>query len=86
MTAAANYRPDDQHEKLGPPPWDPLDERLALWERAHGHDVRMKCLAEYGCMVLEPAAYRQGYDDGWHDAMEMTRVLGDMCRQPTQRD
>jgi hypothetical protein len=47
------YRPFDQEEKLGPPPW-PYSEALTAWETAHGHDVRLKCYVEFGCMVIEP--------------------------------
>lgn len=45
------YRPFDQREKLGGPPWSGTD--LAAWEEAHGHDARLKCYPEYGCLVIE---------------------------------
>lgn len=60
------YKPFDQEEKLGPPPWGALDEKVANWERAHGHDVRVKCYAEYGCQVIEADAYDEGFEAG-HD-------------------
>jgi len=61
------YHPFDQEEKLGPPPWDPLDPAVADWERAHGHDVRLRCYAEYGCMRIEDDAYDRGYAAGGAD-------------------
>lgn len=48
-----NYSPFDREEKLGLPPWKPDDPKLIAWERAHGHDVRLKCYPEFGCQVLE---------------------------------
>ena len=52
-----DYEPFDQNEKLGDRPWD--DEKLKAWEKAHNHDARTKCFAEYGCQVLAvPAARR----------------------------
>jgi hypothetical protein len=59
------YRPFDQEEKLGPPPWGALDEKVALWERAHGHDVRLKCSPDFGCQVIEGDAYDRGWDAGF---------------------
>lgn len=53
------YHCRDQTEKLGPPPWDPLDPKLADWERHHGHDVRLSCEPE-GCMLVEPDAFARG--------------------------
>ena len=32
-------------------------EALEKWERAHGHDVRLKCYAEYGCQLLVDPLY-----------------------------
>lgn len=70
------YVPFDQQDKLGPPPWDPLDEDLANWERAHGHDVRMKCYAEFGCQVIEGDAYERGFDAGWLEGYQKGRIDG----------
>jgi hypothetical protein len=28
------------------------ESNIAAWEAVHGHDVRMKCYAEYGCQLL----------------------------------
>jgi hypothetical protein len=47
------YRPWDQEEKLGEPPWSKDDPKLQAWEAAHGHDVRLKCYPEFGCQALE---------------------------------
>ena len=47
------YRPYDQAEKLGPSPWSTHDPRLIAWEGAHGHDVRLKCLPEFGCLIVD---------------------------------
>lgn len=69
------YTPFDQEEKLGPPPWDPLDEQLALWERAHGHDVRIKCYVEFGCLVVEGSAYDEGYADGREDLRRQVEAV-----------
>jgi hypothetical protein len=49
------YEPFDQANHLGDPPWRPGDHRLTAWERAHGHDARLKCYPEFGCLVIEPA-------------------------------
>lgn len=49
---AAEYRPWDQDTWLSEPPWNPTDPALMAWEAAHGHDVRMKCYPEFGCMAL----------------------------------
>jgi hypothetical protein len=27
-------------------------EELKKWEAAHGHDIRLKCYAEFGCQLL----------------------------------
>jgi hypothetical protein len=47
------YRPWDREEKLGPPPWKHDDPKLIAWQEAHGHDVRLKCYREFGCIQLE---------------------------------
>lgn len=49
---ARQYRPFDQHETLGEPPWRPGPD-LDAWEAAHGHDARLKCYSEFGCTVIE---------------------------------
>lgn len=64
-----SYRPDDQLDRLGPPPWDMLDERVADWERAHGHDVRLSC-DNWRCMVAEDEAYQRG----WADALRYVEL------------
>lgn len=45
------YLPDDQRKHLGDPPWD-HDDVLQAWEDAHNHDVRLKCIPEYGCIAV----------------------------------
>lgn len=52
MSEAPTYRPFDQRRHLGEPPW-PDSEARREWEAAHNHDVRTKCLVEYGCMAIE---------------------------------
>ena len=49
---ARPYQRDDQRERLGEPPWKPT-AALILWEQAHGHDVRLKCYTEFGCLLIE---------------------------------
>jgi hypothetical protein len=34
----------------GEPPWG--DDVVYAWEAAHGHDIRTKCYAEFGCQLL----------------------------------
>lgn len=51
----SEYRPFDQAEKLGPKPWKMADPAVIAWEQAHGHDPRVKCLPEFGCLVIETA-------------------------------
>lgn len=48
----AEYHTFDQKEKLGPPPWR-LSPALIAWEQAHGHDPRVKCHSELGCVLVE---------------------------------
>lgn len=62
------YRPWDQESKLGPPPWQPADPKLQAWQQAHGHDVRLKCYPEFGCLVTadeydDSVDYAAEYDD-----------------------
>lgn len=45
------YLPYDQRKHLGEPPWRASPE-LEAWEKAHGHDVRLKCIPEYSCMAV----------------------------------
>lgn len=45
------YRPFDQEEHLGSPPWSKY--AVEIWEAHHGHDVRTKCYVEYGCKAIE---------------------------------
>lgn len=59
MTEATPYEPFDREVRLGDPPWSPEDPKLAAWEAAHGHDVRIKCYVEFGCQVIEPYYERQ---------------------------
>lgn len=47
----SDYYRFDQDEKLGPPPWS--GPALDAWEAAHGHDVRLKCYVEFGCLLIE---------------------------------
>jgi hypothetical protein len=56
------YRPFDQEEKLGPAPWSPDDPALIAWEKAHGHDVRLKCYPELGCVLVEVELERERDD------------------------
>ena len=53
------YKPFDQDETLPPPPWKPTDPAIVAWEKAHGHDVRLKCYPEFGCQVIEQALERE---------------------------
>lgn len=53
MPTSARYRPGDQDDWLGEPPWSPSDPALIAWEAAHGHDVRSKCYPEFGCKVIQ---------------------------------
>lgn len=46
-------RPYDQDRWLDDPPWKADDPKLQQWEQAHGHDVRMKCLPEFGCLAIK---------------------------------
>lgn len=46
----SDYAPFDQDKHLGDPPWSD-EEALQAWEEAHGHDARVKCLPEYGCLT-----------------------------------
>lgn len=46
------YKPFDQEEHLGDPPWE-KNAALEAWEKGHGHDVRLKCYPEYGCQAIE---------------------------------
>lgn len=56
--ALAEYALWDQEKHLGPPPWRNDDLKLWAWEEAHGHDVRSKCYAEFGCRLVEEQAAR----------------------------
>ena len=60
------YRPADQDEKLGPPPWKPDDPAVIAWERHHGHDPRLHCYLD-GCGVLQLIAEAE------HDELEALR-------------
>lgn len=53
MSRRWRYEPFDQEKWLGRSPWSPDDPSLQAWEFAHGHDVRLKCLPEFGCQVIE---------------------------------
>ena len=53
MTDKPVYIPFDREAHLGKPPWKHDDPAVVAWEAAHGHDVRMKCYPEFGCMVIE---------------------------------
>lgn len=46
------YTTYDQEKHLGPPPWKHDDPAVQAWEKAHGHDVRLECYPEYGCLLL----------------------------------
>lgn len=52
------YLPYDQRKHLGPPPWEDSPE-LQAWEKAHNHDVRVKCIPEYGCVAVDHEAEYQ---------------------------
>lgn len=58
LELSVSYRPWDREEKLGSPPWSRNDPKLVAWEKAHGHDVRLKCYPEFGCLVVEERAER----------------------------
>lgn len=51
------YEPFDQDRHLGPAPWS--GPALAAWEAAHGHDARVKCYPEFGCLALAAANERR---------------------------
>ena len=74
----STYRPFDQ-DRLGDPPWSRTDPRVMAWERAHGHDVRLKCLPEFGCQAVIDRAER--IEDA---AREVVRILGDRSRSVKQ--
>jgi len=49
------YTTFDREAHLGASPWnDPA--AISVWEQAHGHDVRLKCYVEFGCVVIESEA------------------------------
>jgi hypothetical protein len=56
QSATSGYGPFDQREKLGEPPWS--GAALEAWEKAHGHDARLKCYPEFGCQVVEAGRER----------------------------
>lgn len=62
------YRPFDQREKLGEPPWSGVE--LEAWEAAHGHDARLKCYPEFGCAVVEEQRERLEAFARWIVAMD----------------
>jgi len=55
---SSNYEPFDQDKWLAEP-WRNDSHAVAMWEQAHGHDVRVKCYAEFGCQVIEPTLERR---------------------------
>lgn len=59
------YRPFDQEKHLGDPPWS--GKAVEDWEEAHGHDARLECYPEYGCMCL--AAEGEAWEDLVWDIM-----------------
>lgn len=67
----SGYALFDQRTKLGEPPWS--GAALEAWEKAHGHDARLKCYPEFGCQVLEAARERLRDSASWllrcHDDM-----------------
>lgn len=52
MTSEPEYLPNDQRKHLGEQPWKD-SPGLDAWEKAHNHDVRSKCIPEYGCLAVE---------------------------------
>lgn len=44
------YQPHDRRYWLGDPPWD--EDIVKAWEQAHGHDARLPCYEEHGCLLL----------------------------------
>jgi len=52
------YKAFDRHEKLGDPPWE--FNAVKAWEEAHGHDVRLKCYAEFGCRFADIETVAEG--------------------------
>jgi hypothetical protein len=53
------YEPFDQDKWLvHGPPFVANDPAVIAWEKAHGHDVRLKCYVEFGCQVIEPTLER----------------------------
>lgn len=48
-----DYTTWDQDKKFDGIPGPNHDEPSILaWEKAHGHDIRLKCYAEFGCQLL----------------------------------
>ena len=47
------YRLNDQEARVGPYPWRWRDPKVIAWQVAHNHDIRSKCIAENGCVVIE---------------------------------
>lgn len=51
----SEYRCWDREEKLGSVPeggFKPTDPKVIAWEAAHGHDLRLKCYPEFGCLLI----------------------------------
>lgn len=71
------YRPWDQRKHLGDPPWRPDDPAVREWERVHGHDVRLKCYAEFGCQVIEDEAFWLGYQRGKREGVDLAALADD---------
>lgn len=75
---AKKYKPFDQADHIGDPPWSPADPAVQAWEAAHNHDVRLKCYVEFGCQAL--AVEHEDLAD------ENERLLADNERLRTERD
>ena len=52
LPTQSDVTPFDQYRWLGEPPWK-SGMAVEAWEKAHGHDVRLKCYPEYGCLAIE---------------------------------
>lgn len=77
-----SYSPFDQRKKLGEPPWSgPV---LREWEAAHGHDARLRCLPEFGCLVIEARA--EAIEAAAREALVLLDAAADMAHEAYLND
>lgn len=73
----SDYRPFDQDKwLLTPPPWHPNNPALVAWEAAHGHDFRIKCYPEFGCLAIgyEADDLREQLDNIYRDNVVINKA------------